>query len=91
MPMAHGNPLSHFFGNADGTFQAGIPLFANLGGGLVMGDFNHDGYPDIMTASDAYGFPTDGIFSVFLGQPDGSFQYSASYDPYPYFLDGPGH
>ena len=81
--------LYEFFGNGDGTFQAGIPLFANLGGGLVMADFNHDGFPDIMTASDAYGYATDGIFSVFLGQPGGSFQFAGSYAPYPYFLDGP--
>jgi hypothetical protein len=82
--------LYEFFGNGDGTFQAGIPLFGSFGGGLIMADFNHDGLPDIMTASDAYGFPTDGMFSVFLGQPDGSFQYAASYNPYPYYLDGPG-
>lgn len=82
--------LYEFFGNGDGTFQAGIPLFANLGGGLIMADFNHDGFPDIMTASDAFGNATDGIFSVFLGQPDGSFQFSASYAPYPSFFDGPG-
>jgi len=81
--------LYEFFGNGDGTFQAGIPLFGSFGGGLIMADFNHDGFPDIMTGSDAYGFPTDGIFSVFLGQPDGSFQYTASYNPYPYYLDGP--
>jgi hypothetical protein len=82
--------LYEFFGNGDGTFQAGIPLFGNLGGGLIMADFNHDGFPDIMTASDANGFATDGMFSVFLGQPDGSFRYAASYNPYPYYLDGPG-
>jgi hypothetical protein len=82
--------LYEFFGNGDGTFQAGIPLFGNLGGGLVMADFNHDGFPDIMTVSDSYGFATDAIFSVYLGQPDGSFQFSASYNPYPYFFDGPG-
>jgi FG-GAP-like repeat/Abnormal spindle-like microcephaly-assoc'd, ASPM-SPD-2-Hydin len=88
--MVWDDGLYEFFGNGDGTFQAGIPLFGNLGGGLVMADFNHDGFPDIMTVSDAYGFATDAIFSVYLGQPDGSFQFSASYNPYPYFFDGPG-
>ena len=81
--------LYELFGNGDGTFQAGIPLFATLRGGLVMADFNHDGFPDIMTASDPSGFETDGSFSVFLGQAGGSFQYAGSYAPYPYLLDGP--
>lgn len=81
--------LYEFFGNGDGTFQEGIPLFAMLSGGLVMADFNHDGFPDFVTASDESGFETDGSFSVFLGQPGGSFQYAGSLAPYPHFLDGP--
>jgi FG-GAP-like repeat len=80
--------LYEFLGNGDGTFQEGIPLFASLGGGLIMADFNHDGFPDIMTGSDQYGFGTEGDLSVFLGQPDGSFKYSATYSC-PCFLDGP--
>jgi len=70
-----------FLGNGDGTFQAGRPLFLSNGGNFVMADFNRDGLPDIMAGSDGYGNATYSIRSVFLGQPDGSFQYAESYFP----------
>ncbi len=98
---AQGGTLYEFLGNGDGTFQAGKPLFATFGA-FVLADVNNDGWPDIIAATDAYGNPYGGggdylaigVFSVFLGQPDGTFQNSETYSPYLYTfyeptLDGP--
>ena len=81
--------LYEFLGNGDGTFQAGRPLFTTLGGGFAMADLNRDGWPDMITATDSYGNATDELRSVFLGQPDGTFQYAETYSPYLYALGGP--
>jgi hypothetical protein len=38
------------YGNGDGTFQSAVPAVSDVldgGTSLIMGDFNHDGVPDI--------------------------------------------
>jgi hypothetical protein len=83
--------LFEFLGNGDGTFQAGRVLFDTFGA-FILADVNRDGWPDIIAATDAFGNPYGGadgyqaigVFSVFLGQPDGTFQNSQTYSPYLY-------
>jgi hypothetical protein len=83
--------LFEFLGNGDGTFQAGRVLFDTFGA-FILADVNGDGLPDILAATDAFGNPYGGAdgylaigeFSVFLGQPDGTFKNSQTYAPYLY-------
>jgi len=83
--------LFEFLGNGDGTFQAARVLFDTFGA-FVLTDVNRDGWPDIISATDAFGNPYGGadaydaigVFSVFLGQPDGTFQINQTYTPYLY-------
>jgi hypothetical protein len=74
-----------FLGNGDGTFQPAKLLFQDFGF-FTVADLNHDGIPDIveyvgsLTTSDdllPYGF------NIYLGQPDGTFPLSHTYQPYP--------
>jgi hypothetical protein len=67
-------------GNGDGTFQApvitsvpalGSPMQSN---GLVVGDFNQDGKPDLATVSQS-----SPLVSVLLGNGDGTFQRPVTY------------
>ena len=83
--------LFEFLGNGDGTFQAGRVLFDTFGA-FILANVNGDGLPDIIAATDALGNPYGGAdgylaigqFSVFLGQPDGTFPNSQTYSPYLY-------
>ncbi|MGA7078509.1 MAG: FG-GAP-like repeat-containing protein [Terriglobales bacterium] len=83
--------LFEFLGNGDGTFQAARLLFDTFGA-FVLADVNRDGSPDIIAATDAFGNPYGGadaydaigVFSVFLGQADGTFQINQTYTPYLY-------
>jgi hypothetical protein len=75
--------LYEFLGNGDGTFQPAHELFSKFGE-FALADLNRDGGPDIVAMTDQFGnaatlVPT---ISVFLGQADGSFQYSQTYTPY---------
>lgn len=84
--LALTDSLYEFLGNGDGTFQPARMLFSTFGV-FVMADVNRDGWPDIIALSDQYGNNTNVPFSiptvsVFLEQPDGSFQYSNTYTPY---------
>jgi hypothetical protein len=81
--VANGNAYE-FLGNGDGTFEPGKIVLANIGY-FAVADLNHDGLPDIV----AYGSPqvqtpTDGpvAISVYLGQPDGTFKLSQTYQPF---------
>jgi hypothetical protein len=80
-----GHSVYEFLGNGDGTFQPAKLLFPNFGL-FTVADLNHDGLPDIVeyvepltTAADLlpYGF------NIYLGQPDGTFQLTNTYKPYP--------
>jgi Big-like domain-containing protein/VCBS repeat protein len=63
-----------FLGNGDGTFQP--PLNYDAGGqmaqSIAVGDVNHDGYPDLLVASER------GV-GVLLGSGDGTFQPAVNY------------
>ena len=76
-----------FLGNGDGTFQPVRLLFPNFGP-VAMADVNQDGWPDLIAMSDQFGDTATFIptISIFLGQPDGSFQFSQTYNPYLDFL-----
>jgi hypothetical protein len=81
------NTVSTLQGNGDGTFQTPVTFGAGSEGagseptGVVVGDFNGDGHPDLVVGS--YG--ADAV-TVFVGNGDGTFQaaenYSAGANPY---------
>jgi hypothetical protein len=68
--------LQVFFGNGDGTFQAGPVLSIPLGT-VMVGDFNDDGLPDIAVSS--YGIYSSFTFSVFLNNAGASFTQAVGY------------
>ena len=75
-----------FIGNGDGSFKSPQLLFSNFGQ-MIVADVNNDGHPDIIES--AFDMSIDGTFvpaqfSIYLGQPDGSFALSETYQPYPY-------
>jgi len=78
------NSVYEFLGHGDGTFappKIVLPNFRNF----AMADLNHDGLPDIVEYSaepQAGSFFMPASFSIYLGQPDGSFQFSQTYTPY---------
>jgi hypothetical protein len=78
--------IYEFFGNGDGTFQAGKLLFTHIGP-MVVADVDRDGYPDIVNmlfpiAGDETPQPVQ--FSIYIGQPDGTFKLTNTYTPYGY-------
>jgi hypothetical protein len=75
-----GDAVSVLLGNGDGTFQAAItfgtlePTYA-----LGVGDFNHDGKPDLVvnefeTGAVASNLPSGGFVEMFLGNGNGTFR-----------------
>lgn len=73
-----------FLGNSDGTFQPArliLPDFGFFG----MADLNHDGLPDIVEYKQPLTTLADSLpvaFNIYLGQPDGSFKLTQTYQPY---------
>ena len=76
-PDAYGGaPDLLYRNNGDGTFtdvsvESGIASVTSKGLGVVMGDFNNDGYPDIYVAND--GEPNQ----LWVNQKNGTFQDAA--------------
>jgi hypothetical protein len=73
-------------GKGDGSFQNAQSLFSNFGP-MIVADVNNDGHPDIIESA-FFASPDEALvpaqFSVYLGQPDGSFAPEETYAPYPY-------
>jgi hypothetical protein len=60
-------------GNGDGTFQAPqLTPGPNMGGNVVVADFNNDGKPDVAVSNSSNGSSL--TYSVYLGNGDGTFQ-----------------
>ena len=72
---APANPtIAVLLGNGDGTFQPYVELPADygaLGGPLVAGDFNGDGFVDLVAQSAS---ATSNVALMLLGNGDGTFQ-----------------
>ncbi len=75
-----------FFGNGDGTFQAGQQLFSSFQP-MTLADVNADSWLDIVRydffwpdgTTETYG---PAKFTTYLDQPNGFFSKSSSYAPY---------
>src|SRR5262249_6725191 len=83
--VAHGQRVSVWAGNGDGTFRTPVTSAAGPSvWSLVAGDFDLDGLLDVAVAN----FTAEGTVSVLLGQGDGSFQppRSSPVGPSPYDL-----
>jgi hypothetical protein len=79
-----GLSLYEFLGNGDGTFAPAKVVFTNTPS-FNLADLNHDGFPDLVTAynpASDFGVLGPNNFSIYLGQPDGSFKFLQSYEPY---------
>ncbi len=78
------NGVYEFLGKGDGTFASPklvLPNFSNF----AMADLNHDGLPDIVEYSSVAqegNFFIPASYSIYLGQPEGSFKFSQTYTPY---------
>ncbi|MGC2245778.1 MAG: FG-GAP-like repeat-containing protein, partial [Terriglobales bacterium] len=66
--------MSVFLGKGNGQFQAPVDyVTGTFTSGIVSGDFNQDGIPDIAAMSQGDSL-TDGDVAVFLGNGDGTFR-----------------
>jgi hypothetical protein len=91
---ASGYAIVVYLGNGDGTFQpcpqnllasCAAPYGIISGGpqtsfrAIAVGDFNGDGYMDVVAASDTSQDPNSGSMIILLGNGDGTFKAGASY------------
>jgi hypothetical protein len=61
--------MAVFLGKANGEFQSPVSYPTGyFTSGIVAGDFNNDGIPDLLTMSQ------DGTIALFIGKGDGTFQ-----------------
>ncbi|HLJ45719.1 MAG TPA: FG-GAP-like repeat-containing protein, partial [Bryobacteraceae bacterium] len=77
------------FGNGDGSFQAVTSLsgFGSTPAVLAVGDFNHDGKPDLAIVDQGYQSQPGGV-NVYLNKGNGTFQTPVGYTAgqYPVFM-----
>jgi hypothetical protein len=81
---AAGSVVAVYLGNGDGTFQPPILNEAGLPHDLrsiVVGDFNHDGYPDVAAAADCLSAQdcSSGTVTILLGDGKGNLNQSSQY------------
>jgi chitobiase/beta-hexosaminidase-like protein/VCBS repeat protein/FG-GAP repeat protein len=72
--------VSVLLGNGDGTFRA--PQSYGVGGGpvaIALGDFNHDGIPDLAVANHGSNYNSILSVSVLRGNGDGTFQAAQTF------------
>jgi len=73
-----------FLGNGDGTFAPVKDVLPNFGD-MAVGDLNHDGIDDVVEIVEPLTTLDDYIplqYAIYLGQPDGSFKLTNTYQPY---------
>jgi hypothetical protein len=77
------SPLYEFTGKGDGTFNPPQMLFSNLSPFTVL-DVNHDGWPDVIeeVSTDSSGNWLPLTFNIYIGQANGTFLLTNSYQPY---------
>jgi len=76
------NGVSILLGNGDGTFQPAVTYDAGTNAdGVVDGDFNDDGVPDLAVINNdlASGSFNNSTIHILLGNGDGAFQAPTSY------------
>jgi subtilisin family serine protease len=80
-----GQNVYELLGNGDGTFAAPKLILPNFGY-FGMADLNHDGNPDIVEFNELPSTTIPGLYSasftVYLGQPDGTFKQGQTYAAY---------
>jgi hypothetical protein len=77
-------PLWEFLGNGNGTFRAPVMLFPSFQS-FAMADLNRDGLPDIVELNQpnsSAGMPGPPVYQIYLGQLDGTFLLTNTYQPY---------
>ncbi len=81
---AQNQNVYELLGNGDGTFSPAKMVLSNFGY-FTVADLNHDGLPDIVEYNEPLLInpaTTPVGISVYLGQPDGSFIFSQTYQSY---------
>jgi hypothetical protein len=78
------NDVLEFLGKGDGTFAPVKDVLPNFGD-MAVGDLNHDGIADVVELVEPLTDLDDYVplqFAIYLGQPDGSFKLTNTYQPY---------